>query len=91
MNFESYHELLKAQSDMMNKELDVLFGAKISKAEAVIEYDDVYPYIEVEVEDKDTTFVARLDILQDPEGNGPGFIAGVRELNEAINNNNEDE
>lgn len=57
-----------------NKYYGFLKDAKITGA-GVMEYDgELWPYIDIVASDGSTY---QLEISQDPEGNGPGFVFGL--------------
>lgn len=57
-----------------NKYYGFLKDAKITGAGVIEDDHELWPYIDIVASDGDTY---RLEISQDPEGNGPGFIFGL--------------
>jgi hypothetical protein len=57
-----------------NKYYGFLKDAKITSAGVMEDDNELWPYIDIVASDGGTY---RLEISQDPEGNGPGFIFGL--------------
>jgi len=59
--------------EWLEKYLQPLTGGEITKVETFQEYGGVWPRLYVKNGDEEYV----LEISQDPEGNGPGFIFGL--------------
>lgn len=61
-----------------NKYYGFLKDAKITGAGVMEDGHELWPYIDILASDGEAY---RLEISQDPEGNGPGFIFGLPSVN----------
>ena len=62
------------QRQFITKYLKPLEGAVITGTSTLLEDDQVWPVLTVKTKDGQTL---KLEISQDEEGNGPGFIFGL--------------
>jgi hypothetical protein len=69
---EMWKERLEEEKTWMERYMESLVGCKIHKTGVT---DDGFPYFEIVAPDGSQ---AKIEVSQDEEGNGPGFLFGLK-------------